>query len=96
MTPAHIHLIRYALELGHTVSVDDGEEWVVKRSTDMQDILAAVNSVDMSTLLIRDADGKELGRAAVCDQGEPDETIWDNTITPFMETWDDVYMALNY
>jgi hypothetical protein len=40
-----------------TVSVNDGEEWVVKRSTDKGTIINALFSTDEDRIVARDADG---------------------------------------
>lgn len=92
MQKAYRHLIRTALKAGHTVSVWDGEEWQVKRSTAFKAIVDAVESVEEAQLRIRDAKGNVVGWALVSAYGlEPDETVIDNTLTPFMEAWEEAY-----
>lgn len=49
-------VIKNALSKGYTISVWDGEEWQVKRSSNDREILNAAQSVDMATLRIRNAD----------------------------------------
>lgn len=94
MQQAYRHLIRAALNAGHTVSVWDGEEWQVKRGTTFQALVDAVQSVEEAQLRIRDAEGNIVGWALVSAFGlEPDETVMDNTITPFMEAWEAAYDA---
>ena len=91
---AYKHLIKFALAQGHTVSVWDGEEWQVSRSTGYKSINDAVESVEEAQLRIRDKDGKEVGWALVSAFGlEDDETVMDNTITPLMTEWDEAYNA---
>lgn len=95
MQKAHLNLIKYALAKGCTVSVWDGEAWQVKRSTSFQEIKNASESVDESTLRIRDSKGNVVGSAFVvldCTF-EPDEYIADYTVTPFMDAWDEQYNA---
>lgn len=83
------NLIKYALDAGHTISVFDGEEWDLKNSTDAKEIKAAIESVDEAQMIIRDSAGKKLGWARVSAYGlDPEETVIDNTITPFMEAWE--------
>jgi hypothetical protein len=94
MKTAYIDLIKYALRSGHTVSVWDGEEWQVKRSTSLRAITEAVKSVEEATLRIRDTAGFIVGAALVAAYGlEPDETVMDHSGSDFMESWDSVYTA---
>ena len=89
---AYKHLIKFALAQGHTVSVWDGEEWQVSRSTGYKSINDAVESVEEAQLRIRDKDGKEVGWALVSAFGlDDDETVMDYTITPMMTSWEEAY-----
>ena len=40
-------LVRAAIHAGYTVSVNDGEEWTVRRSTAEREILAALGSTEL-------------------------------------------------
>jgi hypothetical protein len=89
---AYKHLVDYALKAGHKISVWDGEEWQVSKSTLEPKIIEAVESVEVAQLRIVDADGKEQGWALVIPFGlEDDETVADMTMTPFMLAWDELY-----
>ena len=90
---AYKHLIKYALKAGHTVSVWDGEEWQVKRSTGYKAIVEAVESVEEAALRIRDNQGAVIvNSVSVQPFGlEDDETVVDYTVTPFMDTWEEAY-----
>jgi len=91
---AYKHLVKFALKHGHTVSVWDGEEWQVRRSTGYQAIIDAIESVEIASLRIRNKDGEIVGWASVIPFGlEDDETVADNTITPFMELWEESYKS---
>jgi hypothetical protein len=80
MKTAYIQLIQAALNHGFTVSVWDGEEWQVKRSTDRAAIVDAVKSVEEATLRFRNAAGEVTGTALVAAYGlAPDETVIDYT-----------------
>ncbi len=46
-------LIELSLAAGYTVSVFDGEETALKRSTDADAIMAALGSTDEDTLILR-------------------------------------------
>jgi hypothetical protein len=77
MKLAYRELIKKALAANLTVSVYDGEEWQVKRSTKLNEIVAAVKSVDEAWLMIRDSE-KTIGNAICSAYGlAPDETIID-------------------
>lgn len=53
-------IIRHALRHGFTVSVNDGEEWVLKRSGNTKTIMEAMFSTDENRLTIQDKDGKKI------------------------------------
>lgn len=55
--------IQMALKNGNTISVFDGEEWPVKKSTDYKAIVEAIDSVEESQLKIRNQAGENLGWA---------------------------------
>lgn len=93
-TVAYKHLIDYMLAKQCTISVFDGEEWAVKRSTDAKEIDEAIRSVEEADLTIRNSEGKMIGWAQVSAFGlEPDETVMDNTMTDEMNEWDKAYDA---
>lgn len=71
-------LIDDALELGCTLSVNDGEEWTVKRSQDKTAILQALATTDADLLKVRTADGLELGDVLLI-WGNDCDLISDNT-----------------
>lgn len=103
MKLAYRSLVEKALSLNYTVSVWDGEEWAVKRSTKPNEIYEAIKSVEQSELRFRDAAGEVVGWAMVIPDGmEPDETVADhNTYVEsspssikyqWMDQWSDEYM----
>ena len=98
MQKAHLNLIKYSLAQGCTISVWDGEEWQVKRSTSYKDIKDAAESVDESQLRIRDSEDNVVGWALVIPDCsfQPDEYVVDHSITPFMSQWDEQYTALRF
>lgn len=89
------HLIKHALAAGNTVSVWDGEEWQVKRSTSYKAIVEAVESVEEAALRIRDSAGAVVVNSVTVSAFglEDDETVVDYTVVPFMDTWEEAYNA---
>lgn len=82
------HLVRTALDAGHAVSVWDGEEWAVKRGHSFNDIVEAIESVEVAELKIWDGE-KSIGWALIIPFGVEDyETVADYTMTPFMLDWE--------
>lgn len=82
-------LVKFALAKNCVVSVWDGEEYPVQRSSAYKAIIEAIESVEMAELIIRDAEGAKVAWAMIIPFGvEDDETVADNTITPFMEEFD--------
>jgi hypothetical protein len=91
---AYKHLIKHCLSMGCTVSVWDGEEWQVKRSTGYKAIIDAIESVEEAQLRIRQKDAV-IGWALVSAFGlEDDETVVDHTCTSFMDEWSDIYSEI--
>ena len=54
-------LVDTALKAGYALSVCDGEEWTVKRSTDRAVILAALGTTDQDKINLRDEHGQAHG-----------------------------------
>jgi len=54
-------LVRAALDAGYSISVNDGEEWTVKRALKAKPVLEALATTGEDTLRIRDADGDSCG-----------------------------------
>jgi hypothetical protein len=54
-------LVKAALAAGYTVSVNDGEEWTVKRSTRETEILDALATTDEDRLLLRNPTANDIG-----------------------------------
>ena len=89
---AYVNLVKYALHNGNTVSVWDGEEWQVKRSSYYHEIVGAIASVEESVLRIYDRNGLKVATATVIPYGvEPYETVSDWVISEFMTQWDASY-----
>lgn len=89
---AYKHLVKFALAQNCTVSVWDGEEWQVKRSSGYKAIIEAIEGVEEAELIIRDNQGDKMGWARVSAFGlEDDETVINNTVTEFMNTWQASY-----
>lgn len=93
---AYKSLVKYALLKNATISVWDGEEWQAKRSTKYQEIIDAIESVEVAELRIRDEDGNVIGWAQIVPDLEDEETVADYTCTPFLEQWDAVYCDVTY
>ena len=88
---AYKHLVKHALKMGCTVSVWDGEEWQIKRSTGYKAIIDAIESVDECSLRIRQLDAV-IGVAVVSAFGlADDETVIDSSDSSFMNEWSEIY-----
>lgn len=74
-------LIREALRLGYHVSVNDGEETTVKRSTDADEIANALCSTGEDTLIFHLLEGKSEGAIYLVWGNDPsgEELIADHT-----------------
>jgi hypothetical protein len=80
-------LVERILSHGCLISVDDGEEFTLARSTSKKAVLDALATTGEDTLHIRDAHGGRLGWILLvwgnCETGE--ELIADHTDTKFFE-----------
>ena len=84
MTKAYLSLINKALAHDLFVSVFDGEEWQIKKSTSYKAIKEAIESVEMAELRIRNQVGDIVGWAMIIPDLAPDETVADHTHNPLM------------
>lgn len=93
---AYKHLVKHALAANCLVSVWDGEEWQVNQSSSYKAIIDAIESVEEAELKIYTRTNTRgegyLGWALVSAYGlADDETVMDNTVTEFMNTWGKAY-----
>lgn len=72
--------VRNAIKLGHAVSVFDGEEWSVKRSTNEREVMAEIYATDMETLAFRKSDGELVGKVWL---------VYGNSASEVMSDWSD-------
>lgn len=78
-------LVSRAIARGLVVSVNDGESWPVKKSTDIQAIVEAATGVDESSLRFRDSvTGESVGFVYLVFGNSPEELIADHTDSPVM------------
>lgn len=89
---AYRHLVIYAIAKNCTVSVWDGEEWQVKRSTNFDAVVDAIESVEEAEIVIRDIEGNKeawilVGAFGLAD----DETVMDHSDNKFMQQWSAEY-----
>lgn len=77
-------LISAAMRKGYTASVNDGEEWTVRKSTDLQTILTALATTDRDTVSFR-ANGKHIGSILLI-WGNDEDVISDSSDTDEINT----------
>lgn len=76
-------LVRKAIEAGYKLSVNDGEEWTVKGSTDRKAVLEALASTGADTIRVRTMEGAKVGDLNLIYQNGPgDELIADYSDNP--------------
>lgn len=89
MSPKEANVIRpiiqRALDAGYKVSVYDGGEWTVKKSTDRDRIMAALGTTDIDTVRFRDANDENIGSMMLVYGNDPEEVVADHTDNPTME-----------
>ena len=80
-------IVRAALANGWKISVNDGEEWTVKASTNYREITSAMFSTDEEILRFRDKDGARIGSVYLFYCNQPYEIIADCTDNPTMDAF---------
>lgn len=76
-----------AIAAGYTVSLCDGEEWTVKKSTDKTAIIEAAFSTDEDILRLRRADGSAIGNLWFIYGNDGYDVISDYTASEEMEVF---------
>jgi hypothetical protein len=69
-------LVTKALQAGYMISVHDGEEYALKRSTSKRAVIEAMRSTDADTIVFRNADGSKAG-AMLLIYGNGEDVISD-------------------
>jgi len=93
MKKAYLDLIKFAFDKGAVISVWDGEEWQIKKSSSYKAVKDAVESVEEASMKIR-INNEVVGSALVIPYGmDPEETVADYSVSPFFEEWDQNYFG---
>jgi hypothetical protein len=77
-------LVSIIVAQGYSVSVNDGGDWPVKRSSDIAEICDAASAVGEALLRLRGRDGATGGVIDLVFGNAPDERISDHTDNPAM------------
>ena len=77
--------VRAAIEAGYTVSLWDGGEWTVKRSSKLPEVIRAMFTVDEESLEFRNAEGGLIGTAWFVYGNDGWDALADYTATETME-----------
>lgn len=78
-------IIERAIGAGYMISVNDGEEFVIRRSRDCDAIMAVLFSTEADWLTIRDGEGKRIGFIMFVYGNGPGELASDYTDKPEIE-----------
>lgn len=89
-------LVDECVDRGYVVSVSDGEEWVVKRSTDKAEIMAALFSTDEDQIVIRDMTMERVGWFRLIYGNDGHDVVSDYTANAVCEAiWTEVLRPLS-
>ncbi|MBB4200583.1 hypothetical protein CCR94_18180 [Rhodoblastus sphagnicola] len=77
-------LVTIIIAQDYSISVNDGGDWPVKRSTDIPEICEAASAVSEALLRLRGGDGATAGMIDLVFGNAPDELISDHTDNPAM------------
>lgn len=87
---AHYQLVKHAInDMGFTVSVHDGEEFAVKRVSNIRVVMDAIESVDVSELIFRNKDGERQGWALIVLGNDGGDEVSDYSVNDWMDNWFD-------
>lgn len=78
-------LVEAALDRGLLLSVFDGEEWTVKRSTDKSEIIGSLFSTDADLIRLRDRGGTGHGQFWLVYGSDGYDVVSDYTVTDTTE-----------
>ena len=83
-------LITIILAKGYSVSVSDGEEWTVKRSSNLKTILSSLCTTGEDTLRLHEADGCGIGVMLLVWGNSAPELVADYSDNPEINAlWDE-------
>lgn len=83
-------LVDLILDKGWSISVNDGEEWTVKRSSDRKAILSALCTTGEDTLGLHEADGCRIGVLLLVWGNSAPELVADYSDNPEINAlWDE-------
>lgn len=89
-------LVDGCLKRGYAISVSDGEDWPVKRSTDKAEIMAALFSTDEDVIVIRDSEGNKAGWFQMIYGNDGWDVVSDYSANPVCEAiWNEVLSPLS-
>jgi hypothetical protein len=75
-------IVDRALAKGYSISVYDGEEYALKRSTSRREIMDSLQSTDSDLLTVRNATGDKIGMIFFVWGNSPDEIVCDCSDNP--------------
>jgi hypothetical protein len=78
-------IVKQALAIGGTVSVYDSEEWTVKKSDSMADIMGAIMTTDEDMLRIYNGSGERIGDVFLIYGNDGWDVISDHTDSAAMD-----------
>jgi len=95
---AALHLSRFLIGQGCTLSLVGGGELLVHKTTNAEDILKGCREVDDLCILTALKGGEKVARAVLLADGpstcSPEETVVDYSISPLMDQWDDQFSRI--
>jgi hypothetical protein len=78
-------LVDLILDRGLTISVYDGGDWPLKRSTSSAEVLDAMGSTDSDTLRLRDTNGDVVANFVLVYGNSPGDLICDHSANDLAE-----------
>ena len=89
-------LVTHALDRGYRISVNDGEDWPVKRSADKAEIMAALFSTDEDTIVLRSSAGEKVGWFRLIYGNDGWDVVSDYSANPTCDAiWEKVIRPLS-
>ena len=80
-------IVRDALEMGYSISVDDeGDEYAIKESTNIKKIMAELMNTETNNLVFHDTTGQPVGEVCLVYGNNGYDVIADNRNNPVTNT----------
>jgi hypothetical protein len=88
---AYLHLIKFFLAKDCTISVWDGEEWAVSKSSSYNAIKGVIEGVEEAEIRVRNSAGEKILWASIIPSLNPEESVSNWSDNEYGKAWVEAY-----